>query len=115
MIGVLEQGNPMGKVMMSVVFLEIIAFALAIPVMVKVSGVDGTTAALAGGGVVLLCLISGVLFRTSVGPLLGWFAQLAGIALGVLTPAMFVVGLMFLALYAGIFVLGRRLQGANPN
>ncbi len=113
MIGVLEQGNPMGKVMMSVVLLEIIAIGLAIPVMIQVSHVDAATAGVAGGIVLLLCVVSGALFRTVVGPLLGWLSQLAAIALGLLTPLMFLVGLMFLALYAVCYVLGRRLESGR--
>lgn len=114
MMGALESGNPMGKVMMSVVLLEIVALGLAVPVMIRVSHVSALAAGLGGGGVVLLCLISGALFRSAVGPLLGWLAQLATIALGLLTPLMFVVGLMFLGLYAACYVLGRRLENAAP-
>ncbi len=112
-IGTLERGNPMGKVVMAVVLLELIAFALAVPVMIKISDVPGSTAALAGGAVVLLCLISAALMRGPAGYLLGWITQLAGIALGLLTPLMFVVGVMFLGLYALTYVLGRRLESGQ--
>lgn len=106
----LSAGNPMGRVLMTTLLLEVIAFALSIPVMIKVSSVDPGTAAIAGGAVAAFCAVAAGLFRTSLGYPLGWLAQLAGIALGVLTPSMFVVGIMFLALYLLSFVLGRRLD-----
>jgi len=102
--------NPMRVVLLSILIFEVIAFGLAIPVMVQVSGVPATTATISAGGAALLALVAAGLMRRPVGYPLGWLAQLAGIALGVLTNAMFVVGVVFLALWVTSFLLGKRLE-----
>ena len=106
----LNKGNPMGMVLVAILFFEAIVFGLAIPVMLMVTEVPAVTAALAGGGAALLALIAGLIFRRSdLGYLLGWLAQLAGIALGFLTSAMFALGGLFGALWVVSFVMGRRI------
>jgi membrane protein implicated in regulation of membrane protease activity len=45
-----------------------------------------------------------------VGYILGWAAQLAGLALGFLTATMFIVGALFAAVWVLSFVLGKRLD-----
>lgn len=106
----LQPGNPMGRAMMITLFIEMIAFGLAIPVMVQLAGVPRSTAALAVGGVAVLCMIAGALFRTAAGYPLGWLAQLGGIALGFLTPSMFVVAGIFLFVYLLAFLLGKKID-----
>ena len=65
-------------------------------------------------GAVLALLAAGLLRRPAGYPL-GWLTQLVGVGLGLLTPSMFVVGLMFAALWVVSFVLGKRLDGrASP-
>jgi len=96
--------------LLSVLFFEVVVFALAIPVMILVSHVDPLLAATLGGGAALLALLGGGLLRKPVGYPVGWLAQVAGVLLGLLTPAMFVVGLMFAALWTVSFVLGKRLD-----
>lgn len=106
----LNKGNPMGMVLMSVLFFEVIVFGLSIPVMLMVADVPAVTASLAGGGAAVLALIAAMVFRRSdLGYLLGWLAQLAGIALGFLTSAMFALGGLFAALWVISFVMGRRI------
>jgi hypothetical protein len=96
--------------LLSMLFFEVIVFALAIPVMILVSHVPALPAALFGGGAAVLALAAAGLLRRSAGYPLGWAAQLAGILLGLLTPAMFLVGAMFTALWVVSFVLGKRLD-----
>jgi hypothetical protein len=103
--------NPMRVVLLSVLLFEVIVFALAIPVMILVSHTAALPAALSGSGAALLALVAAGLLRKPVGYPVGWVAQLAGILLGFLTPAMFVVGAMFAALWVVSFVLGKRLDG----
>ena len=105
--------NPMRVVLLSVLLFEVVVFALAIPVMILVSHVDALPAALLGSGSAVLALLGAALLRKPVGYPIGWVTQLAGILLGFLTPAMFVVGGMFLALWIVSFVLGKRLD-ARP-
>ena len=105
--------NPMRVPLLSMVLFEVIVFGLSVPVMILVSHVGALTAAVAGGGAALLALVSAALLRKPTGYLVGWVAQLVGILLGLLTPAMFVVGGMFAALWTVSFVLGKRLD-ARP-
>jgi hypothetical protein len=67
-------------------------------------------AALAAGGAAVLALATAALLRKPIGYVLGWITQVAAIALGLLTPAMFLVGGMFAGLWVLTFVLGRRLE-----
>ncbi|HEY0237875.1 MAG TPA: DUF4233 domain-containing protein [Friedmanniella sp.] len=102
--------NPMRVVLLSILFFEVVVFALAIPVMILVSHVGAAPAALLGSGAALLALVGAALLRKTVGYPIGWVAQLAGILLGLLTPAMWVVGGMFAGLWVLSFVLGKRLD-----
>ena len=107
---ILPPNNPMRVVLLAVLIFEVIVFGLSVPVMIFVSNVGGELAGLAGGGAALLALIAAGLLRRSSGYYVGWITQLVGIALGFLTPGMFVVGIMFAALWVLTFVLGLRLE-----
>lgn len=106
----LPNTNPMRVVLLSVLIFEVIAFGLAVPVMILVSGVPPELAALGGGLAALLALAAAALLRKPIGYLIGWITQPVAILLGFLTPAMFVVGAMFAGLWVLSFVLGRRLE-----
>ncbi len=67
-----------------------------------------------GGGAALLALVAAGMLRQPWGYPLGWVAQIAGIALGLLTSAMFVVGAMFAAIWLISFVLGKKLDARAP-
>ncbi|MFW6599983.1 DUF4233 domain-containing protein [Propionibacteriaceae bacterium Y2011] len=108
----LQAKNPMGKVMLSVVLFEILCAGLAIPVMINVEHVDTTLAVVAGSVVAALCLLATfTMRRPKIGYPTGWLAQPAFLALGLLTPSMFFVGLLFAGLWVISFVLGKRLEG----
>ena len=107
----LSAGNPMRVVLMTVLIFEVIVFGLAIPVMIFISDVSGAAAAGFGGATALLALLAaGLLRRPPLGYILGWLAQLAGLALGLLTSTMFIVGGLFAAVWVLAFVLGKRLD-----
>ncbi len=106
----LSAKNPMRRVLSITLFFEVIVFGLAVPVMYFVSSVPMDQAALLGGGAAVLALVSAALLRSPIGYVLGWLTQVVGIALGFLTPAMFVVGGMFAAIWVLTVVLGRRLD-----
>jgi hypothetical protein len=108
----LTAGNPMRSVLLAILVFEVIAFGLAVPVMILVSKVSLGPAVGFGGGAALLALVAAGLMRRLVGYLLGWAVQLLGVLLGFLTPAMFFVGAMFLALWLLSFGLGKRLDHA---
>lgn len=107
---ILSAGNPMRVVLMTVLIFEMIVFGLAIPVMIFISNVPAAAAASFGGGAAVLALVAAGLLRSGVGYVLGWLAQLAGLALGFLTTLMFVVGILLAAVWVLAFVLGKRLD-----
>jgi hypothetical protein len=102
--------NPMRVVLLSTLLFELLLFGLSIPVMILVSDAAPAPAALLGSGAAVLALVAAGLLRKPIGYPVGWVAQVAGILLGFLTPAMFVVGAMFAALWVVSFVLGKRLD-----
>lgn len=104
--------NPMCRAMMITLFLQMIALGLAIPVLIKLGGVSTGLTFATAGGTALLCLIAGALFRSPVGYPLGWLAQLAGLCLGLVSPVMFVIGVIFTAVYVLAFVLGKKIDNA---
>jgi hypothetical protein len=106
----LSFGNPMRVVLLAILIFEVIAFGLAIPVMIRVSQVSLGLAVGLGGGAALLALLAAGLLRSPAGYLVGWSVQLLGVALGFLTTPMFFVGVMFLALWLLAFILGKRLD-----
>ena len=106
----LSAGNPMRVVLMTVLIFEVVAFGLAIPVMIFISDVPAAAAAGFGGGTALLAVLAAGLLRNRVGYVLGWLTQFAGLALGLLTPTMFIVGTLFAAVWALAFGLGKRLD-----
>jgi hypothetical protein len=107
---ILSPGNPMRVVLMIVLIFEVIVFGLAIPVMISVSNVPAAAAAGFAGGAVVLALVAAGLLRSRVGYVLGWLVQLAGLALGLLTTSMFIVGAILAGVWLLAFVLGKRLD-----
>jgi Protein of unknown function (DUF4233) len=107
---ILSAGNPMRVVLMTVLIFEVIVFGLAIPVMIFVSDVPAAAAAGFAGGAAVLALVAAGLLRSRIGYVLGWLAQLAGLALGLLTRSMFLVGAILAAVWVLAFVLGKRLD-----
>ena len=106
----LSAGNPMRVVLLTVLLSEVLVFGLAIPVMVLVSSVATGKAALLAGGAAVLALVAAGLLRRPLGYPLGWLTQLVGVALGLLTAPMYVVGALFLVIWLVSFLLGRRLD-----
>lgn len=103
--------NPMNRSLALTLVFEVIVFGLAFPGMVIVSDVSPLTAGLAAGGAALLALAAaGLMRRGTNGWALGWLTQVAGLALGLLTPMMYVVGAIFAIIWVLSFVLGRRID-----
>lgn len=87
-----------------VVFAALVAFGLREP---------GTSVcpiwAVAGGGA-LLCLVAAALVRRTAGLWLGSLVQVLLIASGAVLPTMYIVGVVFAALWVAAIVLGRRID-----
>lgn len=111
----LQPGNPMAKVLKITLLFQAIPHALAIAGMIQVDDVTPWVAALAGGAAALLALVAGARLEKAGGYALGWATQLAGLALGFLTPWMFLMGGIFTLVYGISFVLGRRLEQGRPH
>lgn len=106
----LRNDNPMVRASMMTLIFEAIVYLLAVPGMIQIEDVDPMLALGAGGAAALVALVAGAALRRPFGWPLAWIAQLAGVALGVLTPWMFAVGGGFALLFVVEFVLGRRIE-----
>lgn len=102
--------NPMRMPMVSLLAFEVIVFGLTIPGMIQVEGEPWQVALGTGGGGAVLAAAAAATLRHGIGYLLGWAAQVAIMAMGVLVPMMFFVGGVFALIWAMSFVLGRRLD-----
>ncbi|MFC6705997.1 DUF4233 domain-containing protein [Flexivirga alba] len=58
----------------------------------------------------VLCVVAAGTLRRPWGVTLGWAVQFATVVAGVVLPMMFVVGLMFLALWVTALVQGRKMD-----
>ena len=109
----LSPTNPMNKALVSLLVFQVIVFWLAFPGMLLVSSRGlaislGVTAAAS-----LLALVASLTLKRPYGYPLGWLTQLVGIALGLLTSMMFVVGIVFAVIWVTSFVLGRKIEAAQ--
>ncbi len=94
----------------AILILEAIAFGLATPVLISVAGVATATALWIGLGLVVACILAAGLLRFPWGYWLGWAIQVGAIALGFEVGTMFVLGVIFLALWATAWFLGRKIE-----
>ena len=77
-------------------------------------GTRETLISLVGGGLVILILLAGILWaRFTAGLVLGWVAQAVIMASGFIAGAMFVVGVVFTAIWVFALVQGTRIDRAN--
>ncbi|MGI8955071.1 MAG: DUF4233 domain-containing protein [Nocardioidaceae bacterium] len=89
---------------------EAVVIALATPVMIAVEDVQTDVALSVGLGLAFLALLTAGLLRRPWAYVLGHAIQVAIIAMGVLVPAMFLVGVMFTALWVTAYLLGRKIE-----
>ena len=110
----LADGNPMTKTLMLTLIFEVVVYVLAIPGMIQVDNIPVGTALAAGGAAALIPLLAAALLRRPIGWVFAWLTQVAGLALGLLTPWMYVVGGIFALLFVVSFVLGRKIEQSAP-
>jgi len=94
----------------AVLVIEAVVVGLSVPVMIQVADVDPALAATAGLGLALLAVVAAGLLRHRFAYGLGWAVQAGALALGLVTAAMFVVGVLFGGLWVLALVLGRRIE-----
>lgn len=94
----------------AVLALEGIVVALSTPVMITLTDVRLGTALTAGLGLAAVCLLLAGLLRSEAAYVVGWAVQVAAIALGLVVPAMFFLGVIFALLWGAAYFLGRRIE-----
>ena len=107
----LPAGNPMTKVVVSFLAFEVIVFGLTIPGMILVSGISVAMSVVLGCVGMVISILCAVGVPRPWGYLLSWALQIFGILLGLATPMMYAVGIVFTAIWVSIIVLGRRIDG----
>lgn len=90
--------------------LQAVVLGLTTPVMVSVAGVPVGTALAVGLGLAVTCVVVAGMLRRPWAYYLGWLIQVASIALGVVVPMMFILGAIFLALWAGAYFVGAKID-----
>lgn len=94
----------------SVLGFECVVFGLVTPVLITVEDMETWLALLIGLGLAVSALLVAGLLRFEWAYYAGFVIQAAALALGFVVPAMFVLGLVFGALWTTAYVLGRRIE-----
>lgn len=106
----LSAKNPLRSTLMSVLVFEIIVFWLAFAGMVQISEVPVGAAVAWTSIASALALLGAMGLRKGWGYWFGWAAQVAAVLLGLLTPWMYAMGIVFAMIWTMSFVLGKRLD-----
>jgi hypothetical protein len=72
----------------------------------RLSDVGQQTSLAVGGGLALACILSSGALRSPHGIAIGWAVQVLVLATGVIVPAMFFMGAIFLALWVAALRIG---------
>ncbi len=94
----------------TMLMLEAVILALAVPVMISVEGVSKPLALASGLGLALLCVLTAGSLRRPQAYLVGHVIQVGAIGLGFLVTIMFFIDAIFAALWFGAFFLGKRIE-----
>ncbi len=97
----------------AVLALEAIVLGLSSPVMISVAHVNLAPALVGGMGLAALALVAAALLRYGWAYWLGHLVQIAAVTLGLIVPVMFLLGLVFAALWLAALLLGRRVEDAK--
>ncbi len=94
----------------AMLILQAVVLGLTTPVMISVSNVDVSTALWVGLGLTVACIVTSGLLSRQWAYLLGWAIQVASVGLGFVIPMMFFLGVLFTALWAAAYFLGRKID-----
>jgi hypothetical protein len=94
----------------AILLLEAVVLGLTTPVLISVESVDTSRALWIGLGLTAACVVTAGLLRNPWAYAVGWAIQVAAIALGFEVTAMFVLGVIFLALWITAYRLGRTID-----
>ena len=106
----LDPASPMHMPAMGTLICQVIVIWLGYIGMIQIAGVPMGAGAVWCGIATALCLVACGGLRRRWGYLVGWAAQAAIVALGVLTPWMYAMGLIFALIWVTCIVLGRRIE-----
>lgn len=94
----------------AILTLQALVLGLATPVLIAVAGVPLGLGLGLGLGLALAALLIAGMLRRPWAYALGWALQVAAIALGLLVATMFVLGAIFMALWATAYYLGAKIE-----
>lgn len=94
----------------AVLSLQAIVLGLSTPVMISIASVPTRTALAVGLGTALAAFVIAGALRSEWGYRLGYLLQVVAIGLGFVVTAMFVLGVIFAALWVTADLLGRRIE-----
>lgn len=106
----LHPDNPMRSAAAATLAFEVIVIWLAFIGMLQVSGLSLAQSLPWCAVVTLLCLVGTAGLRMRWGYVVGWVAQAGLLALGLLTPWMVAMGIIFAVIWAACVLLGRRIE-----
>src|SRR5215213_9356187 len=93
-----------------ILLLQAIALVPFAAVLLPLSDLSTPAAVALGVGLPLASLVAAGALRTRAGVWLGWGVEVATVATGLVVPLMWGLGLVFLALYAGSWFLGGKID-----
>jgi hypothetical protein len=99
----------------SVLAFECIVVGLVTPVLIAVEGMSTPLALGIGLGLAVACLLVAGLLRYEWAYYAGFAVQVAALAVGFLVPVMFILGLVFGALWTTAYVLGKRIEATQAS
>jgi hypothetical protein len=102
--------SPRRMMCASVLAFECIVLGLVTPVLIRVESISSGAALGIGLGLAAAAVLIAALLRYEVMYVAGFALQVAAVALGFVVPVMFVLGLIFGALWTTAYVLGRRIE-----
>ncbi len=104
------QRSPKRGMAAAVLSFEAVTLGLTTPVLITIADVPAGPALAVGLGLALACVLLAGMLRRPWAYGLGWAVQVVAIALGLVIPAMFLLGPVFAALWAGAVLLGDRIE-----
>ncbi len=100
----------MNGTLAALLLLEGIAIALSVPVMIAISGVATAPALIAGLGLAAVAFAGSGMQTRKGGRAVGAVVQVGGLALGLLTPAMAILGAIFGVCWVSGLLLEDRIR-----
>jgi len=104
------RGSAKRQLSATMLTLQAIVLGLTTPVLISVADVSVAVALVVGLGLTLACVVVAGMLRREWAYGAGWAIQIASLALGVLIPMMFILGAVFLALWAGAYFVGAKID-----